>query len=517
MIRLWNSISLLGIAKTKNTSDFRYVRLANRLAVLLIVLSSFLCVYFFFTRGKSEGATIISFILVYLAVLLLNVKGYHRAGRIFFCLALPFLVLAISIIVKLNASEVVVSAYFSSRMVMVILPSFPLILFPLKEYKILTLALFGSLLPLLLFDFFHELADVGFHQVNLSTANYSYINVITVISCFLVLMITFIFKKNSMETEKLLVEKNNTLFKQKSELQDLYNETESQNEEIQSQTEELTRNQEVLEEANKFIALQKEALLSKNQDLQAELILKNVTLEVTNKKLANHVNELEQFSYTLSHNLRGPVASLLGLTYLCSKIEKDKKSYELIEHISVSAQKVDQIIKDLSNIIDIRSESSFLREWVDPEEVLNAVRAELQEEINASGAYIEFNFEAKKIFSVKSFFYSILFQLISNSLRFRTSSRPLQIFIRTYNRDKHTFLEVKDNGQGIDLEKYRTDVFRMYKRFHEGKKGRGLGLYLVKLQAEVMGGGVSVKSEPGSGTHLFVDLGEANFLGYKTG
>ena len=61
-------------------------------------------------------------------------------------------------------------------------------------------------------------------------------------------------------------------------------------------------------------------------------------------------------------------------------------------------------------------------------------------------------------------------------------------------------LQVKDNGIGIDLEKHGKDLFKMYKRFNENYDGRGLGLYLIKTQAEVLGGYVEVQSKPGEGT-----------------
>lgn len=512
MAKLWNFFSYMGTDPFSKTGANRFIILSNRFAVVLLLLSVLLCIYSFVTGGSTTGAISLSFSGVFALILFLNSKGYYNAGRVFFCLFLPYLVLGITIAAKLLSHEVGISSFYNGRMLLMILPAFPLILFSFKELKILVISLTGSLLPLLFFDFFHELAGAGFHQVKLTTAHYSYINVISYISCLIILIITIIFKKNSLDAEKLLEDKNLILARQNYELQELYQETEAQNEKIQAQKEELNQNQEVLEEANKLIAIQKDALLDQNKDLQAELILKNANLQEANQKLSNHVNELEQFGYTLSHNLRGPVASLLGLTYLCSKIETDKKTYEFIEHISVSAQKVDQIIRDLGKIIDIRSDAYLIREWVRPEEEFCKVKAELQEQITASNAYIDCEFEVNEIFSVKEFVHNILFHLISNSLRFRSSSRPLRIFIRTYYSNRHAMLEVKDNGEGFDLKRYRNDVFRMYKRFNESQTGRGLGLYLVKLQAELLGGGAVISSEPGSGTSLTIDLGEVNFF-----
>ena len=89
----------------------------------------------------------------------------------------------------------------------------------------------------------------------------------------------------------------------------------------------------------------------------------------------------------------------------------------------------------------------------------------------------------------------ILFQLISNSIKFRSSKRNPEIILTLNGNDEYHSIKIRDNGLGIDLNKYGSKLFYPYQKFHEGIAGKGLGLYLVKLQAESLGGKVNISSK----------------------
>ena len=101
---------------------------------------------------------------------------------------------------------------------------------------------------------------------------------------------------------------------------------------------------------------------------------------------------------------------------------------------------------------------------------------------------------------------SILFHLVSNAIRYMSAERTLQVRITTWKKDKYIVLVVRDNGIGIDLNAFHRDIFKMYKRFHNQHEGRGLGLYLIKSQAELLNGFVDVNSEPEVGSTFIVHL-----------
>jgi signal transduction histidine kinase len=104
------------------------------------------------------------------------------------------------------------------------------------------------------------------------------------------------------------------------------------------------------------------------------------------------------------------------------------------------------------------------------------------------------------VVSVRSYVQSILFNLLTNAIKYRSPHRPLEIEVFSYQEGNFICLGVQDNGLGIDLEKYQDKLFGMYKRFHQHIDGKGLGLHLVKTQIEALGGSIAVESAKGEGT-----------------
>ena len=130
----------------------------------------------------------------------------------------------------------------------------------------------------------------------------------------------------------------------------------------------------------------------------------------------------------------------------------------------------------------------------------------LKREIQDSKAMIETDFgQLKEIFTVKSYLYSVLYNLLSNSIKYRDLSKPLSIRMKTFEIGQYACLSVKDNGLGIDLKKNREKIFGMYKRFHsENIPGKGVGLHFIKSYAEALGGKVEIDSQIHEGTELKV-------------
>jgi signal transduction histidine kinase len=125
----------------------------------------------------------------------------------------------------------------------------------------------------------------------------------------------------------------------------------------------------------------------------------------------------------------------------------------------------------------------------------------LEKEYEETNAKLDSDFRAAgKVFAVGPYVDSILYNLISNSIKYRHPDRQPLIQIRTSIERDFVKLTVTDNGLGIDLKKHRNNIFNLYKRFHLHMEGKGLGLYLVKTQMMALGGKIDVESEPEEGT-----------------
>jgi signal transduction histidine kinase len=102
--------------------------------------------------------------------------------------------------------------------------------------------------------------------------------------------------------------------------------------------------------------------------------------------------------------------------------------------------------------------------------------------------------------------YSIFYNLIHNSIKYRQPGLPCVIQIRSRLLKEGVQLVFKDNGIGIDLKKRGEQVFGLYKRFHPAIEGKGMGLFMVKTQVEALGGKISISSEPNKGTEFTIEF-----------
>jgi signal transduction histidine kinase len=280
------------------------------------------------------------------------------------------------------------------------------------------------------------------------------------------------------------------------ELTEKNEEIEAQNHEITAQTENLNLSQQKLQEAYQLIADQKELVLKQNRHLSSELIEINDDLSTTNNELIKHNNELRQFSYSVSHNLRGPVASLSGLISLIDTRELTDHNKEIYLHIKTSIDRLEGIIKDLAKIIDIRQEIFHIRQKINLTVEIDDILQGLKNEIESNRIIVHVDFTGcNEIYSVKPMVHSILYNLVTNAIKYRAPDRRSEITISARETNDQILLEVQDNGLGIDLKNQKHNLFKLYKRFHSHTEGKGLGLYLVKLQAEALGGNVTVESE----------------------
>jgi signal transduction histidine kinase len=327
------------------------------------------------------------------------------------------------------------------------------------------------------------------------------------IGCIVFLKTLFVhFEKENVELIGSLNDKNAELKIRNTELKELNRNIEIQNIEIQAQSTELMQSQESLVEAHHEIERQKAELQNKNVQLEQSLDDKSKDLLHTNQQLIAQNNGLQQFSFTVSHNLRGPVASMLGLIniYHLSTDEDDKAS--IFSQLEKSVQSLETVIIDLNKIIDIRRDTFNINEKVRLEKEVKQIIQSLHIYITENDIHIDLDFQRPEIFSIKAYINSILYNLISNAIQYRSLDRKSIINISSYSKSDMVIIEISDNGIGIDLNRFSDDLFKLYKRFHSHIEGKGLGLYIVKQQVEKLNGTIEVQSQPDKGTRFIVSL-----------
>lgn len=310
------------------------------------------------------------------------------------------------------------------------------------------------------------------------------------------------------EKNKILVEQN---FNLERNVAERTQEILAQNEEIVSQSEELATQRDALflqnkevQEAHKLIEKQNEEIQFKNEYLEQEIINRTQELRNTNLELIDHNSQLEQFAFIAAHNLRAPVARILGLANIIELSPKEEDRDQALRKIVSSSKDLDSVVKDLTSILDIQKQTSNFTN-VDLRPCLDRVIKTLEKELEETDALITSEIDSTPtLYAVSPYLESILYNLISNAIKYRDPTRRPVIKIKTILQQEYIELLISDNGLGVDLKKYKESMFNLYKRFHLHVEGKGLGLFLVKGQMVAMGGKIEVESEPDKGTTFFL-------------
>ncbi len=234
-----------------------------------------------------------------------------------------------------------------------------------------------------------------------------------------------------------------------------------------------------------------------------EKIREKITMELVHRN-----KDLEQFMYIVSHNLRAPVANIMGIADLLqSNCPINDESAELLSDLTTSVNRLDDVIIDLSYILQVKREVSEKKEIVSFSNTVENIKSSIADLIKNEKVDVLYDFSAiDEMFTLKSYLYSAFFNLISNSIKYRRPDIKPIIEITSAVSGNKIILTFKDNGLGIDLEKKRDLVFGLYKRFHTHAEGKGMGLYMTKTQIEIMGGSISIASEVNKGTEFRIEF-----------
>ncbi len=226
------------------------------------------------------------------------------------------------------------------------------------------------------------------------------------------------------------------------------------------------------------------------------------------KDLTQRNKDLEQFTYIVSHNLRAPVASILGLSSLIERPDiSEEMRKECLKGFVSSVKNLDNTILDLNYILQSKKEIGEKKEFIGFNDIVEQIKESINDVIVKENATIHTDFsEIEKMPAIKGYLYSVFYNLISNSIKYRKINEAPVINIKSTHVNGKTKLIFSDNCIGIDLKAHGDKIFGLYKRFHLSVDGKGMGLYMVKTQVETMGGQISIKSELGVGTEFTLEF-----------
>jgi signal transduction histidine kinase len=225
--------------------------------------------------------------------------------------------------------------------------------------------------------------------------------------------------------------------------------------------------------------------------------------KTTNKELRKTNAELDSFVYSVSHDLRAPITSVLGLLNL-ARDEKNRATLQkYLDMISKSVIQQDLFIKDILNL-SRNSRLTVNRSEIQFEEIVNEIFEQLRY-INHLKVKRSLEVDQQKPFySDESRIKVILNNLISNAIRYHNGRQP-QVDISVKIKPKYAHISVKDNGVGIEKE-HLNKVFKMFYRATDTNHGSGLGLYIVKETLDKLQGNIKLKSRVNQGTEVYLQI-----------
>jgi signal transduction histidine kinase len=474
------SIDTIGIKSNYPSSLKRSIAVTNTVA---FIFSSASVIIYTFIHYSVSYFQPVQWIFIPLTIsfalpLLLNYFGLTMFSRVLLSCIPPIGVLLFSIVAKLKIEDITFNDYYNFRIGLIALCTIPFMLFSISEKIQLAITASICFSCLALSDLIHHLFNVGFYDIGFTDSHYDFINFSSVISALAImggiLSLKWIIEKQENENQRLM-----------TALQNSNSEIAAQRDELVVQGEKLNQNQLELEKAYLTIEDQKKWL-------EEELVV--------------YDHEITQFSYNVCHHLRGPVASLSGLVNIADIDDAISKEI-LLGHIKKSVNHLEDVIADLNHILEIRKDIFRSKSNFTLTSIVNEVKVLLSAEIEQASPIIVFEgYSAPVIFASHSAMVSIFYNLLTNTIKFRDETRQLIIKISATSSAGNIAINVHDNGMGIDLEKHGSDIFKMYKRFHLHKEGKGLGLYLAKLQVVAMGGKISVNSTTNEFTEFRIEL-----------
>ena len=232
---------------------------------------------------------------------------------------------------------------------------------------------------------------------------------------------------------------------------------------------------------------------------EKELINKNEELKKINA-------ELDNFVYSVSHDLRSPLLSIRGLLGLI--LHSHLVSDEVAGYLKMAETSINRLDGTIKDILEYsrNARTEVLQQEVDVQKLCEFVFQDLRDDANPpitlktkiTGSY--------KITTDRNRLGALLKNLMSNAIKYAKPNHPdAYVEVVFINHGKFFECFVNDNGIGIS-EEYQSKVFDMFFRGHAASSGTGLGLYIVKEIVQKMGGTISLSSSLGEGTSVHLSL-----------
>ncbi len=236
-------------------------------------------------------------------------------------------------------------------------------------------------------------------------------------------------------------------------------------------------------------------------------------LEDERSKLKKANQELDNFLYRTSHDLRSPIASVLGLANLARLEIREPKSLEYIAMIEDRVKKLDLVISDILDLSrSTKAEPKVER--IDFNKLVEDILSDIR--FSKKSESISFRFKPNPLYVFFADYGQmkiVLSNLIYNAVKYHRPNEPNPYVSIEFRKDQDQVdISIADNGEGIE-EEHQEKIFEMFYRASTNSDGTGLGLYLVKEVLDKVNGTITLKSKPGKGSVFTIRMDQSKFNG----
>jgi PAS domain S-box-containing protein len=241
--------------------------------------------------------------------------------------------------------------------------------------------------------------------------------------------------------------------------------------------------------------------ITKTKEIEKELHKSFNLVTEQNKRLLN-------FSYIVSHNLRSHTSNITSIINLIETSDSEEEIQHMLQLLKTVSESLNETMSNLNEVVNIHTNMGLTTEDLNLKQFVLSSLKVLEPQIIEKQVTVNINIDEETVVRYNpAYLESILFNLISNAIRYSDPVKNPFISINVIEQGTDKFLEIIDNGIGIDLVRNGNKIFGMYKTFTNHKDSKGIGLFITKNQIEAMGGNISLVSELNEGTTFKIKIG----------
>jgi PAS domain S-box-containing protein len=227
---------------------------------------------------------------------------------------------------------------------------------------------------------------------------------------------------------------------------------------------------------------------------------RNIELLKTQTALKRKIGQLKDFAGIITHDVRGPAGNIKRMLEIYETSTDAETKDTAFNYLKKISSDLSANLNELIHVLQIHLEKDIPHSDCNFAAITESVCLQLQDTITQKTAQVTTDFALPSISYPKVYLQSIIYNLVSNSLKYMREGVTPEIRLSSFSKDNHSYLSVADNGLGIDMKKFGKSLFQFQKSFHSGYDSKGIGLYLVRNQVEDLGGSITAESEPGKGS-----------------